>query len=245
MNSPAARLRADLQARTGVDFAQYVDEELVDSVTGWSGLLGVIRELAISVGVALAIVTGAVIVAATVDLSTDESSGTIIGGVVLAFGAAAATFALRLRQRIPAEAGKVFDVAGTAVDRVAADVASGRLRITAGDAARGVTVVAAIPALTRVARRRFPVLGLLAAPAVGTVLTRALLRVWPGGQDATPLTGLERPARHLEETLRAVGAATLPRVSTAVRWATIPLLVGGAVLAFLGLAVIALSFSLE
>lgn len=245
MRSHAARVRADLQSRTGVDFAEYVDDDLVDSVTGWSGLLGIVGEAALSAGVGLLLIIGAVVAASTFDLSGDESAGLVIGGVVAGIGAAALTFAVRLRSRIPAEASKVFEVAGTAVDRVARDVASGRLTVTAGDAARGLTLVAAIPALTRAARRRFPVLGLVAAPAVGAVLSRTLGRVWPAGQGTASLSGLERPARRLEETLGTVGETALPRIATAVRWATLPLMAGGVVLAILGVTVILLSFSLN
>lgn len=245
MSSHAARTRADLQARTGVDFAEYIDDELVDSVTGWSGLLGIIREAALGAGVGLVLIATSIAIAWTADLSDDESAGLVIGGVVAGVGAASVTFAVRLRRRIPAEASKVFEVAGSAVDRVARDVASGRLTVTAGDAARGLTLVAAIPALTRAARRRFPVLGLVAAPAVGAVLGRALGRVWPAGQGTTPLTSLERPARRLEETLATVGQSALPRLATTVRWATLPLLAGGMVLAILGMSVIVISFSLN
>lgn len=245
MSSRAARVRADLQARTGVDFAEYVDDELVDSVTGWSGLLGIIREAALSVGMGLLVVVAAIAVASTVELSGDESAGLIIGGAVGGIGTVALTLAARLRSRIPAEANKVFEVAGAAADRVARDVGSGRLTVTAGDAARGLALVAAIPALTRAAQRRFPLVGLVAAPAVGAVLGRALARVWPAGQGTTPLSGLERPARRLEETLETVGETALPRISTAVRWATLPLMAAGVVLAVLGVTVILISFSLN
>lgn len=245
MSSPASRVRADLQTRTGIDFAEYVDDELVDSVTGWSGLLGLIRELAVGVGVGVLVVATAIALAIGVDLSADQRVGLVIGGVLAGLGAAALTFALRLRRRIPAEASKVFDVAGTAADRVARDVASGRLTITAGDAARGVTLVAAIPALTRAARRRFPLVGLVAAPAVGAVMSRALMRVWPSGQGGTPLSGLERPARRLQDTLGKVSETVLPRIATAVRWATLPLAVGGSVLVVLGAAATIVSLSLD
>lgn len=245
MSSPASRVRADLQTRTGIDFAEYVDDELVDSVTGWSGLLGLIRELAVGVGVGVLVVATAIALAIGVDLSADQRVGLVIGGVLAGLGAAALTFALRLRRRIPAEASKVFDVAGTAADRVARDVASGRLTITAGDAARGVTLVAAIPALTRAARRRFPLVGLVAAPAVGAVMSRALMRVWPSGQGGTPLSGLERPARRLQDTLGKVNETVLPRIATAVRWATLPLAVGGSVLVVLGAAATIVSLSLD
>lgn len=244
MTSPAARVGADLQARTGIDFSRYVDDELVDSITGWSGLLGLVRALAVAVGTGLVVVVVCVTLAAIAEMSSDERTGLVIGGIVVGAGVAGFVFALRLRRRIPAEAGKVFDVAAASVDRVAADVAAGRLTVTAGDAARGVTLVAAIPALTRAARRRFPLVGTAAAPAVGAVLSRALMRVWPTGSGAIPLAGLESPARRLEETLKGVRQSVLPKVATAVRWATLPLLVGGIVLTLLGAGVVLVSFSL-
>lgn len=245
MSSPSSRTRADLHTRTGIDFSQYVDDELVDSITGWSGLLGLVKELGMSIGIGLLVAVGAIVVAVVRESSSDESTGLVIGGIVTGTGVAAFTFALRLRRRIPAEANKVFEVAGAAADRVARDVASGRLTISSGDAARGVTLVAAIPALTRAARRRFPLLGTVAAPMAGAILSRALMRVWPTGHAATPLSGLERPARRLEDTLRTVSQSVLPRVTTAVRWATLPLAAGGLALVVLGAAVVLLSFSLS
>lgn len=245
MTSPASRVRADLQARTGIDFSQYVDDELVDSITGWSGLLGVVKELGVSLGIGLLVVAAALVIALVSQPGSDASAGLVIGGGVTGVGAAALTFALRLRRRIPTEASKVFEVASAAAERVGRDVASGRLAISAEDAARGVTLVAAIPALTRAARRRFPLVGTLAAPVVGAVLSRALVRVWPSGQGTAPLSGLDRPARRVQRTVQAIGESILPSVKTVIRWATLPLAVGGLVLVAIGATVIFLSFSLD
>lgn len=234
-----------MRARTGIDFAEYVDDELVDSVTGWSGLLGVVRELALSVGGGIVLAGGVIGTAFVADLDGDETIGLIVAGLMAGAGAAALTFALRLRRLVPTEVAKVFDVAAAAADRVARDVSSGRLTITAGDAARGVTLVAAIPALTRAARRRLPVLGLMVAPAVGAVLSRALVRVWPTREGTRPLSGLERPARRLHGTLDRVSDTVMPGIERAVRWATLPLAVAGAVLATLGVTVAAVAFSVN
>ena len=58
--------------------------------------------------------------------------------------------------------------------------------VSAAQAARGLALVAAAPALTRVAQRRFPLVGTVAAPAVGAMLTRTLARVWPSTTGGPP-----------------------------------------------------------
>lgn len=245
MSSPTDQVRAELQARTGVDFATYADDEFIDAVTGWSGLLALGRELAVAVGVGLGVLAVAVIITVTGDWGFDAGVGLIIGGLVAGTGAGVTIFSLRVRQRAPAEASKVFDVAGKMADRVAEDVTSGRLTVSAGDAARGVAIVAAVPALTRATQRRFPLVGTLIAPAVGSVLSRALVRAWPASRAAVPLTGIERPARRLEHTLESVREAVIPKLTRAVRWATLPLVAAGAILMTLGVTVALISLAVR
>lgn len=237
-----AQLRADLQARTGVDFAEYADDEFVDTVTGWSGLLGLVKDLAIAVGAGLLLVIVAIILAVNLDLSGNASSGLVIGSVIAGAGVTALCFALLIRRRVPTEAAKVFDVAGRMADRVAGDLASGKLTIGVNEAARGVALVAAIPALTRATQRRFPLVGMIFAPAAGALVGRVIARVWPASSGSTPLTGLEKPTRQLEQTLGSVRAAVVPRLATAVRWVSLPLLLGGVVLIILGTAVALISY---
>lgn len=242
MRRSPAEIRADLQERTGVDFAEYADDEFVDTVTGWSGLLGLVKDFAIGVGVGLLLVVAAILAAINLSLPADARSGLVIGGVVAGIGAAVCVFVLLLRRRVPTEATRVFDVAGKMAHRVADDLASGRLTIGVGEAARGVALVAAIPALTRATQRRFPLVGTLFAPAAGALVSRVIARVWPASPGSVPLTGLEKPTRQLEETLGSVRAAVIPRVATAVRWVSLPVLIGGGVLVVLGIAVVLISY---
>jgi hypothetical protein len=243
MSSPAARVRAELQARTGVDFATYADDEFIDAVTGWSGLLALGKELAVAGAIGVGVLATAVIWALAGDHGFDTSVGLILGGLVAGVGAGLTYFAIRVRRRAPEEASKVFDVAGEMADRVAADIADGRLEISASDAARGVAIAAAIPALTRAAQRRFPLAGLLIAPALGSIISRTLFRVWPSGGAPTPLSGLERPARGIEQALESVRAAVIPKLSRAVRWASLPFIAAGAVLVVMGAFIALISLS--
>lgn len=236
MSSTASRLRAELQAETGVDFATYADDELMDAVTGWSGLVGLAFDLLVAVGIGAATLVVSVIGAGAMGLEAEAPIGVVVAGFVAGAGLAALVFALRARRRAPAEVTKVFDLAGVMVERVADDVATGKLSVGVGDAARGLAIVAAVPALTRVAQRRFPLVGTLAAPATGALLARVLSRVWPtgGGQ---PLTGIEGPARSLRQALDSARGTIVPKLATAVRWATFPLLVGGVTLVAIGIVV--------
>lgn len=236
MSSRASRLRAELQAETGIDFATYADDELVDAMTGWTGLLGLIFDLLIAVGVGAAALLMAVIVAATTGLEAEARIGVVVAGFVMGAGLAALVFALRARRRAPAEVTKVFDLAGKMVERVADDVAAGKLSIGVGDAARGLAIVAAVPALTRVAQRRFPLVGTLAGPAAGALVARILARVWPAG-GGSPLAGIEGPARSLGHALDSARNTVIPRLATTVKWATLPLVVGGGVLVTIGIVV--------
>lgn len=240
MRREAGELRARLQRQTGVDFATYADDDLVDAVTGWSGLLGLVADLGLSVAAGLVVVAGAVTLAWTSGASFEAGAGIVIGGLAAGAGLAAAVFGVRARRRAPTEVGRVFDVAGAMAARVADDAAEGRLEVSPADAARGLTMVAAIPALTRAARRRFPLVGIVAAPVAGALLTRILARVWPSGDGHPAGSGLEGGVRRLEQTLTSVRSTTLPRITTAVRWATLPLLVAGALLIIVGLVVAAI-----
>lgn len=241
MPSPAARIRADLQARTGVDFAEYADDEFVDAISGWSGLLGLARDLALAVGAGLAVIVLFVTVTVVSDLEDPQPTGVVIGGIVAAAGVAVLVFALLVRRRIPSEVSRVFDVSERLGRRVADDLASGRLNVTVSEAARGVVMVAAIPALVRASRRRFPLVGTVVGPVVGTLLGRAIPRLWPAGSRSASISGLEGPARRLDAALESARRAVLPRLATGVRWATLPLLLAGFVLAFIGLAVVGLT----
>lgn len=240
----AAELRAQLESSTGVDFATYADSEFVDTISGWSGLLAIVKEAALSLGAGLAVVVGAVLLAATGSFDSDAATGTVIAGVVGAIGVAAIVFALRLRRRIPTEIDKVFEVSGRLADRVSADIAAGRLQISAADAARGIAVVAAVPALVRVAQKRLPLLGTLLGPVAGSMVSRVLLRVWPSGRRGGP--GLDRfggAANQLQAALSSARDGIVPRLGRAVRWGTLPLVVGGAVLVVIALAVLLLSLA--
>lgn len=115
------------------------------------------------------------------------------------------------------------------------------MNVTVSEAARGVVMVAAIPALVRASRRRFPLVGTVVGPVVGTLLGRAIPRLWPAGSRSASISGLEGPARRLDAALESARRAVLPRLATGVRWATLPLLLAGFVLAFIGLAVVGLT----
>ena len=241
MSATSERVRAELQTQTGVDFRRYADDDLIDAVSGWSGLVGLAKDFGISLGIGLGVVLVAVVVALASGLAVEAGVGVIVGGVVAGLGVMVAFFALRARRRAPTEAAKVFDLSSAMVDRVAEDVATGRVTVTPAQAVRGLALVAAAPALTRVAQRRFPLLGTLAAPAVGALLTRVLARVWPSGGEGHPLVGLEGTARRLNEAVRSAEVVVLPKLARAVRWATMPILVAGAVLVAIGVATALLS----
>lgn len=243
MSSPAARVRADLQARTGVDFAAYADDEFVDTVTGWSGIVALGKELAMALGGGLLVLVAAVVWAFLGDYGFDERVGLILGGLVAGVGTAVMLLSIRVRRRVPEEASKVFDAAGSMVEKVAVDLESGRLRVNASDAARGIAIVATIPAMTRATQRRFPLVGFLLAPAVGSLLSRALVRVWPSDGGGVPLTSLDRPARRLHSTLDSIRQSVLPRLARTVRWATLPLLAAGGFAIIMGLALAVLSLA--
>ena len=241
MSATSERVRAELQTQTGVDFRRYADDDLIDAVTGWTGLLGLAKDFAISFLIGLSVILAAVIVALATGMEAEADAGLIVGGVVAGLGVMVGFFALRARRRGPAEAAKVFDLTGGMVDRVAEDVATGRVTVTPAQAVRGLALVAAAPALTRVAQRRFPLLGTLAAPAVGAFLTRILARVWPKGSDGPPLVGLEETARRLNEAVLSAETAVLPKFTKAVRWATLPILLAGGVLVVIGIVTAVLS----
>src|SRR5690606_21022330 len=114
----------------------------------------------------------------------------------------------------------------------------------AADAARGIAVVAAVPALVRVAQKRLPLLGTLLGPVAGSMVSRVLLRVWPSGRRGGP--GLDRfggAANQLQAALSSARDGIVPRLGRAVRWGTLPLVVGGAVLVVIALAVLLLSLA--
>lgn len=245
MTSPAGRIRAELQASTGVDFAEYADDEFVDAITGWSGLVGLIKEAAIAVSAGLAVVVGAALVAAFGPIDGDAATGLVIGGVVAGIGTTVLVLALRVRRRIPIEITRVFEVAARMADRVAEDIAGGRLTISATDAARGVAIVAAVPALTRATQRRFPLLGTAVAPVAGSILSRSLIRVWPGGRGSIPIDRLEGPARHLDTALASAREGVVSKLGTAVRWATLPLVVAGSSVMVLGIAIFLVSLTVS
>lgn len=241
MSRSSERIRADLQARTGIDFARYADDELLEAVTGWSGLKGLLIDALSALVAGVAIVVVAALVAAATDASRQAVVGLVVGGVVAGFGVSAGVFAFRLRHRAPEEVGKVFDLAGAMVDRVAGDISRGDLVVSYTDAAKGIALVAAVPAMTRVARRRFPLVGTLAAPAVGAIVTRVLTRVWPTGMGDAVTARVEGTSHRLEETLHAARERAVPKLATAMRWATLPLLVAAGTLTVLGVAVALIS----
>lgn len=242
MSATSERVRAELEAQTGVDFRRYADDDLIDAVTGWSGIVGLVKEFGISLAIG-AVVAGAAVVAALLSpIGIEAQIGLVVGGVVAAIGVLVGMFALRARRRAPAEALKVFELTETMVDQVAEDVATGRIEVTPAQAVRGLALVAAAPALTRVAQRRFPLVGTLAAPAVGALLTRVLARVWPStASGGPPLVGLEGTARSLHQTITGVERTVIPKLARAVRWVTLPLIVAGAALVVIGVLVAAIS----
>jgi hypothetical protein len=241
MSRPSERVRADLQARTGVDFTRYADDDFLDAVTGWSVLKGLVVDAGLSVGAGLilAIVALAFVLISAVD--GEAAVGVVIGAVVAGIGITAAFFGLRLRRRAPDELGRVFDASAAMTDRVAADIASGELVVSYADAVKGMTLVAAIPALTRAAQRRFPLVGTVTAPVIGAVITRALSRVWPSSAGEAVAGRLEGTTRRLEGALQSARSRTVPKLATAMRWATMPLLVAGTVLVVLGGAITLIS----
>ena len=234
MSATSERIRAELQAQTGADFWRYADDDLIDAVSGWSGLVGLAKDFGISLALGIGLALIAVAVALTTGLDAEAQVGVLIGGIVAGLGAMIAFFALRARKRAPSEAAKVFELTGAMVDRVAEDVATGRITVTPSQAARGLALVAAAPAMTRVAQRRFPLVGTLAAPAVGALLTRVLARVWPAGGASEPLVGLEGTARRLNEAVGDAQTAVIPKLAKAVRWVTVPILVAGFVILAIG-----------
>lgn len=239
----AAELRAQLQASTGVDFAGYADAEFVDTITGWSGLWAIVKEAAVSLAVGVAVAAVAIVAASTSGAESDASTGMVISGVVGGLGVALAVFALRLRRRIPTEVDRVFEVSARLADRVAADIAAGDLQVSASDAARGIVVVAAVPALVRVTERRLPVLGMVLGPVAGSMVSRVLLRVWPSGKLALTLDRFGSATDRLHATLSAARDAIVPRLGRAVRWATLPLLLAGGALVVVAVAVLLLSLA--
>lgn len=241
MSRSSERIRADLQARTGIDFARYADDELIDAVTGWSGLKGLLMDAGSALVAGGSVVVVVALVAAAADYPRQTVVGLIVGGVGAGFGVSAGVFAFLLRRRAPEEVGKVFDLAGVMVDRVAADIAGGDLVVSYIDAARGIALVAAVPAMTRVARRRFPLIGTIAAPAVGAIVTRAMTRVWPTGRGDAVTARVEGTSHRLEETLHAARERALPKLASAMRWATLPLLVAAGTLTILGVTVALIS----
>lgn len=66
MSATSERIRADLVANTGVDFAAYRDDDLIDALSGWSGILGLATDLLIGLagGIALVVGIGALVAAA-------------------------------------------------------------------------------------------------------------------------------------------------------------------------------------
>lgn len=241
MSATSERVRAELEAETGVDFRRYADDALIDAVTGWSGIVALATEFGISLGFGALVAVIAIAVAFIGNFGFEARVGVIVGGLIVGLGVILVMFALRGRRRAPSEAEKVFELTETMVDRVAEDVATGRITVTAAQAARGLAIVAAAPALTRVAQRRFPLVGTLAAPAVGALLTRTLARVWPAASGGLPLTGLEGTARRLNDAVAAARRAVIPKLATTVRWATLPLIIAGTVLGLIGLGVAAVS----
>jgi hypothetical protein len=241
MSATSERIRAELQAQTGADFRRYADDALIDAVSGWSGLVGLAKDFGISLALGIGLALVAVAVALTTGLDAEAQVGVLIGGIVVGLGAMVAYFALRARKRAPSEAAKVFELTGAMVDRVAEDVATGNITVTPSQAARGLALVAATPALTRVAQRRFPLIGTLAAPAVAALLTRVLARVWPAGGGGHPLVGLEGTARRLNEAVGDAQTAVIPKLATAVRWVTVPILVAGFVIMAIGSLIVLLS----
>src|SRR5690606_41315373 len=90
------------------------------------------------------------------------------------------------------------------------------------DAARGIVMVAAVPALVRVTERRLPVLGMVLGPVAGSMVGRVLLRVWPSGERALTLDRFgSGPDRH-HATPSAARDAIVARLGRAGRWATRP-----------------------
>lgn len=240
MSRSPEHIRADLQARTGIDFTGYADDGLIDAVTGWSRMKGLLMDAG-SAPVAGVSVVVVALVATAADYPRQTVVGSIVGGVVAGFGVSAGVFALRLRRRAPEEVGKVFDLAGVMVDRVAADIAGGDPVVSYTDAAKGITLVAAVPAMSRAARRRFPLIGTIAAPAVGAMVTRALTRVWPTGMGDAVTARVEGTSHRLEETLHAGRERAVPELPTAMRWATLSLLVAAGTLTIPGLTVALIS----
>ncbi|CAN5847461.1 hypothetical protein BH23ACT5_BH23ACT5_09610 [soil metagenome] len=244
MRSTTERVRAELAAQTGVDFARYRDDSVVDAVTGWTALMGVAVDAMIAAGIGVAVAAAHVIGAAAGTVGQVASVGLVVSGFVSGVGITVVTFAYRLRRRIPTEADKVFVVTGAMAERVAADIGSGALTVTPGQAARGVALVAAIPAMTRIAQRRFPLIGTLAAPVAGAVLTKTLARAWPATSGGVAMSGLEGKAHQLESAVDSARRAVIPKLAGAIRWATLPLVVFGGVLMALSLLVTALAVAL-
>ncbi len=241
MNASSSHLRAELQARTGIDFADYADDELVDAVTGWSGLVGLVGDLLIAAGTGLAVLVSLSLAAALGEWSPEERIALVATGATLGLGTAALLLVRRVRRRTPRETTRAFDLAGRMAGRVASDIESGRLKVGVGDAARGLVIVAALPTMTRVARRRFPLVGLLVAPVTTALVTRILTRAWPPGAAGTPPDSVAATARRIEFTLDSARDTVVSRLEAAVRWATLPLLAGGVTLILVGATIALIS----
>jgi len=215
---------------------------VIDTVTGWSGLVGLARDLALALAVGLLVIVAAVIVATRPGLDELQPTGVTIGGIIAGLGAAAVTAVVRVRARIPREVSRVFDVSEDLARRVGDDLASGRLRLSTTEAARGLVLVAAIPALVRASRRRFPLIGTLVAPVLGEILSRILGRLWPGGtREIEPPGGDGSPKRQVMAVLSSVRQRILPRLATGVRWVTLPLLLAGGTVLLVGVSVVFLT----
>lgn len=242
MNRTALRVRGELEQATGIDFAGYADPELVDALTGWTGALGVVRDLAVSLAAVLAVGIVAMVAAWQLVTGFDPRAGVVIGGIVAGLGVGAWVFTTRIRRRIPTEVERVIDLSGRLVDRVGDDMRTGRLSVGANQVAEGLALVAVVPALTRVTRRRIPVVGLVIAPLIGNLLTRILVAVWPrSGTGGAIGLGGGGAARMVDQALDSARSSIMPRLDRGVRWATLPLLAAGLILVLMGGTVAALS----
>lgn len=237
------RLRAELETETGIDFARYRDDAFVDAVTGWTGLVGVVKDLLVAMLVAGVVAVSVVAASLLRDGKIGTTVGAIVGGVVLAGGTFTVVFVRRIRVRIPAETDHVFVVTARMADALATEVTAGTIQLTPAQASRGLALVAAVPAITAVARRRFPVAGLVVAPVASGILSRTLLRLWPTGDGGEAIRGMDDWLHRLQAATARARAAVVPRVATTVRWVTLPLTLVGLALCGIGAAVTALALS--
>src|SRR5690606_41761935 len=81
----------------------------------------------------------------------------------------------------------VCGVSARCTDRDAVGNAPADRQVSGSDAARGIVVVAAVPAMVGVTERSLPVLGMVLGPVAGSMVSRVLLRVWPSGKRALTL----------------------------------------------------------